>query len=103
MRQTVQSKAEADAAAQKRKLREQEELGDVAWLMSDPRGRRFMFRLLQRGRVFSPIYVAGAEVYRNAARHDFCLQYLSQVLTACPAALQVMQQEANLKENEDAE
>lgn len=98
---TAATPAEAKKAEEKRKQREQEELADVKWIMGDPRGRRFMFRLLQRGRVFSPIYVPGAEVYARAARHDFCLQYLSQVLTACPEALQVMQSEANLKENDD--
>jgi hypothetical protein len=103
MTKTSSTPAEAKKADERRKQREQEDLADVAWLMADPRGRRFMFRLLQRGRVFSPIYVPGAEVYKNAARHDFCLLYLSQVLTACPAALQVMQHEANLKEATDVE
>ncbi len=98
---TITTPAEAKKAEEARKQREREEMDDVRWLMGDPRGRRFMFRLLQRGKVFSPIYVGGADIYRNAARHDFCLQYLSQVLTACPEALQVMQSEANLKEMTD--
>jgi hypothetical protein len=98
---TNSTPAEVKAAEIKRRGREAEESDDMKWMMADPRGRRFMFRLLQRGRVFSPIYVPGAEVYKNAARHDFCLQYLSQVLHACPGALQVMQQEANLKEMSD--
>lgn len=101
MSRTNATAEEAKKAEERRKQREQEEIADITWLMGDKRGRRFMFRLLQRGRVFSPIYVPGAEVYKNAARHDFCLQYLSQVLTACPAALQVMQQEANIKEMQD--
>jgi hypothetical protein len=99
---TNSTPAEVEAAKIKQRARDKEEQEDMKWMMADPRGRRFMFRLLQRGRVFSPIYVPGAEVYKNAARHDFCLLYLSQVLHACPAALQVMQQEANLKEMNDA-
>lgn len=102
MSKAITTQTEAKAAEERRKAREREELDDMRWLMDDPRGRRFMFRLLQRGKVFSPIYVPGAEVYKNAARHDFCLLYLSQVLHACPAALQVMQNEANLKEMNDA-
>lgn len=103
MRHTAATPAEAKVADQKKRERERQELEDMKFLMDDARGRRFLFRLLQRGRVFSPIYVPGAEVYKNAARHDFCLLYLSQVLHACPAALQVMQSEANLKEMNDAE
>ena len=97
-RSTASSPSMLEKAEQAKKARERLELDDMRWLMEQPQGRRFLFRLLQRGRIFSPMYVPGAEIYRNAAKHDFCLLYLSQVLTVNPAALQVMQAEANTKE-----
>jgi hypothetical protein len=97
----LRTETEVAEAAKADLKRAQQEESDLAWILSDPRGRRFVWRFLERGHVFSPVFAEGVEIYRNAARHDFCLRYLSQVLTAMPDALQVMSREASKKDPDD--
>ncbi len=41
-------------------LSEGMEVADFKWMMAGPRGRRIVWRLLEKARVFSPTFVPGA-------------------------------------------
>lgn len=98
----VTTREEAEKAEAKKRAQRQQELADLRAVLETKQGRRFIKRFLDKGRVFSPIYTTGADIYRNAARHDFCLEYLSDVLTVYPDALTIMQREASAQETKDA-
>jgi hypothetical protein len=97
-----QERARADAELNARLARETEE-GDIKWLMSSKRGRRIMWRLLDRAGVFrlsfntNAMAMAFAEGNRNEG-----LRLLSQVHALCPEIYPVMVKEnANDARNYD--
>ena len=93
------SKQEADARA--RVLREAE-IADVKWLMSSPRGRRMMWRLLAISRVFQSSFDQNAmKMAFNEGHRNFGNQLFDEVMTFCPEMFPVMQREARDKEQQD--
>lgn len=97
-----QERARADAELKARLARETEE-GDIKWFMSSKRGRRIVWRLLDRAGVFrlsfntNAMAMAFAEGNRNEG-----LRLLSQVHALCPELYPVMVKEnANDARNDD--
>jgi hypothetical protein len=92
---------EPEAAARaekalKAQLERQAEIDDLLWLMSDKRGRRFMWRLLQRTGIYQLSFVPGdstVTAFREGNRNQG-LQLLSEVMQHCPERFSVMQKEA---------
>jgi hypothetical protein len=88
-----QEKAQDDAKARDRLARTDEE-NDFKWLMGSKRGRRVVWRLLDRAGVFrlsfntNAMHMAFAEGNRNEG-----LRILSQIHTHCPELYPVMMKE----------
>lgn len=99
---SAQSASEAEAQTQKR-LAKDTEAGDFKWLMSSKRGRRIVWRLLDRTGVFrlsfntNAMAMAFAEGNRNEG-----LQTLVQIHTICPELYSVMMKE-NANDNRNDE
>ncbi|HSV48355.1 MAG TPA: endopeptidase [Ramlibacter sp.] len=82
--------------AVKAQLERQTEIDDLSWLMSDKRGRRFMWRLLQRTGIYQLSFVPGdsnVTAFREGNRNQG-LQLLSEVMQHCPSRFSEMQKEA---------
>lgn len=88
-----QEKAKADRELRERIARENEE-ADIKWLMSSKRGRRIVWRLMDRAGVFRSSFntnsmsMAFAEGNRN-----YGLQILGIIHTQCPELYPVMMKE----------
>ena len=96
-----QERSKADKDLRDRLSRETEE-GDFKWLMSSKRGRRIVWRLLERAGVFrlsfntNSMQMAFAEGNRNEG-----LRTLAQIHALCPELYPVMVKEANERNADD--
>lgn len=89
--------------AQQAVLTRETEIGDLRWLMGDPRGRRVMWRLLEGSGIYrssfstDPLVMAFAEGERNRG-----LRLLDEITQHCPKNLIEMQKEARTNERRKA-
>jgi hypothetical protein len=89
-------------AEQRNKLAMDTEVGDIKWLMGSKRGRRIVWRHLERAGVFrlsfntNAMAMAFAEGNRNEGLH-----ILSLVHAACPELYPVMLKEQNSERDSD--
>jgi hypothetical protein len=92
--------AEREAKAQAQALDKRNEVDELLWLMSDPRGRHFVWRLLQGFGVYQLSYVQGDPAHSafNEGRRNEGLKLMSQLLQHCPARFTEMQKEASKHE-----
>lgn len=68
---------------------------DLRWVMSDKRGRRFMWNLLARTRVYQLSLVMGAvdQTAFNEGKRSVGLEYLADVSGICPERYEKMVEE----------
>lgn len=94
--QSAERVAKADAS----KLAARNEADELRWLMSDPRGRHFMWRLLQCFGVYRLSYVQGDPAHSafNEGRRNEGLKLMSQIMEDCPGRFTEMQKEASKHE-----
>lgn len=96
-----QERAKADTDQRNRLARDTEE-ADFKWLMGSKRGRRIVWRLLDRAGVFrlsfntNAMAMAFAEGSKNEG-----LRLLAQIHTLCPELYPTMVKEANEHRNAD--
>lgn len=92
--------AERDAKAEAIKLDARNEVDELLWLMSDPRGRRFMWRQLSGFGVYQQSYVPGSfdGTAFNEGRRSVALKLTTQIMQHCPARFTEMQKEASKHE-----
>lgn len=86
--------------AQRAQLEAQSEIDDLVWLMSDKRGRRAVWRLLQRAGIWQLSFVPGDQsvtAFREGNRNQG-LQLLGQLMEHCPERFSEMQKEARNNE-----
>lgn len=90
----AQSRIKLEAEAAQRQQRSVE-LEDLKWVMSDARGRRFMWRLLSQARVFQASFTGEAlsSAFNEGAR-SAGLKHLADIHEACPQQYLVMTKEA---------
>jgi len=99
LRKQEAQKSEADAL---KKLIRERENADLKWLMSSPRGRRVMWRLLELSGPFrlsfdtNAMRMAFNEGNRNLGNH-----LLNEVMTLCPELYPVMVKEQEHGRNRD--
>lgn len=87
----ARAKTEVDA---RNKLVQQVEADDVKWLMGSKRGRRIIWRQLERAGVFQLSFNATAMVMAfNEGRRSEGLRVLAQVHEFCPEQYTTMMQE----------
>lgn len=100
---------EMDNAASEKKVKKQasrderlrtQELGDVKAMMSSVSGRRFLWRLMSRCRVFgSVLHPSGSQVYYNSGQQDVGHFVMGEILESDEKLFQQMQSEAKDYEN----
>lgn len=90
-----QQAVRADAEKQ-RKQAIRDEIDELLWLMSDPRGRRFMWRQLSDFGVYQLSYVQGDSTHTafNEGRRSMALKLTSQIMQHCPSRFTEMSKEA---------
>lgn len=74
----------------------QAETDELLWLMSDKRGRRFVWRLLERAGIYRLSFVQGsfdATAFREGQRNEG-LRLMSSLHQHCPERVSEMQKEA---------
>ncbi len=88
------SRQEASARA---KRREQEERDDLKWQMGSKRGRRIVYRLLERAGVFQISFNTNAmQMAFNEGRRNEGLALTNRLLAACPELwTQMMKEQAH--------
>lgn len=98
------SAAEHEPAARSEKaktaqLARQTEIDDLLWLMSDKRGRRYVWRLLERAGIYHPTFTGEAlsSAYKEGQRNQG-LKVLGEVIEHCPERFSEMQKEARANE-----
>lgn len=81
--------------------RRRQELNDLASILQEPHGRRFIWRLLERCNVFESIQRQSAEIHYLSGQRDVGLFLMSEVTEADQIALFKMMLESS--EKKDAE
>jgi hypothetical protein len=89
-------------AGQREKALRRQELAELRWVLSDRRGRRFLWKHLSTCGIYTtPYHPSGSTVYHNVGRGDVGRELLAQILEADQAAYLLMQQEAMDDERRD--
>lgn len=102
------SAAEHDPAVRAEKaitaqLERETQIDDLLWLMSDKRGRRYVWRLLQRAGIYTTTFTGEAlsSAFKEGERNQG-LKVLSEVMEHCPERFSEMQKEARANERRKA-
>jgi hypothetical protein len=74
------------------------EADDMKWLMSGKRGRRVMWRLLDRAGVFRSSFTGDSATFFNEGQRNMGLIYLGQVHEGAPEAYSTMIEENRAKQ-----
>lgn len=98
-RSQERTKADLD---KRRTLSKDTEEGDLKWLMGSKRGRRIVWRLLDRAGIFKISFSTNAMTmaFAEGARNEG-LQTLNMIHSVCPEMYQTMVREANERTNID--
>ena len=89
-------------AEKKAKLGREQELADMRKLLATDFGRRFVWRVMSRARVFESIWEQSAKIHYNAGQQDFGHFIMAEVVEAGPEHLLRMMQEAKQGEQSNA-
>ncbi|WP_422096886.1 endopeptidase [Variovorax sp.] len=92
--------AARDEAKKRQAQAARDEIDELLWLMSDPRGRRFMWRRLTDAGVYQSSFVPGdfSLTAFNEGRRNTGLRLISLLTEHCPARFSEMQKEARTYE-----
>ena len=85
-----------------RKLAIDTEKADFGWLMGSKRGRRIMWRLLERTGVFRSSFTGNSETYFREGQRNVGLMLMAQIHEVCPDQYAVMlKEQQNVRTNAD--
>lgn len=87
-----------------RKLSVDQEKMDMQWLMGSKRGRRIMWRLLERTGVYRSSFTGNSETFFREGQRNVGLMLMAQIHEVCPDQYAVMlkeQQDVNRKHADD--
>lgn len=95
--------ARSDEAEKLARTARQVEIADLRWLMSGPRGRRLMWRLLDRAGVYRTSFNhSGSVTAFNEGQRNVGLQYLADIHRVCPEQFtQMLQEQKHDRSNAD--
>ena len=83
-------------AEKKRKELEQREINDIRHVMAGPQGRRVVWSILEKGRVFSSTFSPDQAIAAfNEGQRNIALALFQRVMTHCPEKYLVMADEAS--------
>lgn len=68
---------------------------DMKWLMGSKRGRRIIWRILERAGIFRSSFTGNAETFFREGMRNVGLSLLSQIHEACPENYTLMVKEQN--------
>lgn len=88
--QQARIKTQSDEAA---KQKHAIELDDFRWLMEDKRGRRTVWRLLERTGVYRTSFTGNSETFFREGQRNIGLAILSLLHEACPEKYAIMHKE----------
>jgi len=88
----AQEDAQEDAL-NRAKIRTQIEIADFKWVMSNKRGRRFAWRLLEKAGVFRSSFTGNSETFFREGARNIGLQVLAMIHEHVPEAYTLMLQE----------
>lgn len=80
-----------------RKLDRDQEKADFAWLMSDKRGRRFMWRLLERTGVYRNPFTGNSETFFRCGAMNVGQMYMADLTDMAPEGYLMMLEEQRKK------
>lgn len=85
-----------------RKLAIEQEKMDMQWLMGSKRGRRIMWRLLERTGVYRSSFTGNSETFFREGQRNVGLMLMAQVHEVCPDQYAVMlKEQQNVRTNTD--
>lgn len=83
----------------KEERKRERELSDIRYVLLKPEGRRFIWRVLEEGRVFHDAFTPDSNsTYYNLGRQSVSRLFLNELMEAKPDALSQMQQEREAEE-----
>jgi 3-oxoacyl-[acyl-carrier-protein] synthase III len=74
------------------------ELDDFAWVMSNERGRRFVYRYISECGVFKTSFTGNSTTFFNEGARNIGLKIMADINEACPEQYQTMLAEARARE-----
>lgn len=74
-------------------LRDQE-LADIRFLMDHAQGRRFIWRILEKARIFQPSFTKNGNIFFNDGMKNMGCFVLQEIMEECGENFIIMQQEA---------
>jgi hypothetical protein len=84
----------AELSAQLRKNERDDEIDAFKWLMNDARGRKFVWRLLDKAGVYRSSFTGNSETFFREGARNLGLMVIAEIHELCPEAYFLM-----LKEN----
>lgn len=78
-----QSKQAEQSALQRKKEREGQ-IEDFKWLMGDQRGRRFIWRLLEKAGVYRSSFTGNSSTFFNEGQRNMGLMVIGELHAICP-------------------
>jgi hypothetical protein len=88
-----QEKRQAEMAKDRKNLRNGQ-IEDFKWLMSDKRGRRFIWRLLEMTGVYRTSFTGNSTTFFNEGQRNIGLMVVNEVHSNCPELYETL-----IKEN----
>jgi hypothetical protein len=90
----IEAREKAKAESKDRKsLASLQETEDLKWLLSDKRGRRVLWRILERTGLYRTSFTGNSETYFREGQRDIGLQLLSLITANCPEKYGLMMTE----------
>lgn len=81
----------------KKKVERDQEIADFKWLMSDKRGRRFMWRLLDMTGLYRCSFTGNSTTFFNEGQRNIGLQLMADINEQAPEAYPQMLAEQRTK------
>jgi hypothetical protein len=99
LRGQEKAKAESDEV---RKLTAQTESEDFKWLMGSKRGRRIVWRLLERTGVYRSSFTGNSETFFREGQRNIGLMLMAQINECAPEQYSLMlKEQLDVKRNND--
>jgi hypothetical protein len=86
-------RSDAEAKAKARENAMATEAADLEWLMSSPRGRRVLWRILEGAGLYRSSFTGNSETFFREGERKVALDLQGKVAKAAPRDFQTMMQE----------
>ena len=90
-------------ARRREKDRAKREQSDLRWVLSDPRGRRFLWKLLGDAGIFRTSFTGNSETFFREGARNLGLQVFTAIHESAPGLYLEMAQEAQAELRAEAE